>query len=122
MDFSHWHNKGEGNMWHFSNKEERREEPQEKKKPDSIQKQINNKLDEILNTQREITELKKDKSLSAAQKKRRTSTLKSEIKLFEKELNEITREGTQINGIFNNVYYINDVMEDKRCGKGLDNN
>ena len=109
-------------MWHFSNKEEQHEEPQEKKKPDSIQKQINNKLDEILNTQREITELKKDKSLSAAQKKRRTSTLKSEIKLFEKELNEITREGTQIKGIFNNVYYINDVMEDKRCGSGLDNN
>ena len=41
--------------------------------------------------------------------------LKSEIKQFESELNKITNEGTQIKGIFDNVYYVNDVFEDKRC-------
>ena len=107
-------------MWEFSN-EEVHEEPQQKKKPDSIQRQINNKMDEIITTNREITQLKKDKSLTAEQRKRRTSTLKSEIKLFEKELNTITSEGSKINGIFNNPYYINDIFEDKRCGSGLDN-
>ena len=76
---------------------------------------INNNLDNILNTQRKIIELKKEKSLSAEQKKKQTSMLKSEIKQFESELNKITNEGTQIKGIFDNVYYVNDVFEDKRC-------
>ncbi len=115
MDFSHWHKKNFGNNGKQGSALPPPPPPEEKKKPDSIQRQINNKLDNILNTQREIIELKKDKSLSAAQKKKQTSMLKSEIKQFESELNKITNEGTQIKGIFDNVYYVNDVFEDKRC-------
>jgi hypothetical protein len=121
MDFSHWHNKNFGNNGNQGSTLPPPPPPEEKRKPDSIQRQINNKLDEIINTKREIIELKKDKSLSAEQKKKQTSILKSEIKQFESELNTITNEGRQIKGIFNNVYYINDVFEDKRCGSGLDN-
>jgi len=115
MDFSHWHNKHFGKNYKGSSKRPSAPPPEEKKKPDSIQRQINNKLDNIINNQREIIELKKDKSLSAEQKKKQTSMLKSEIKQFELELNKITNEGTQIKGIFDNVYYVNDVFEDKRC-------
>jgi small-conductance mechanosensitive channel len=115
MDFSHWYKKNFGNNDNQGSTLSLPPPPEEKKKPDSIQRQINNNLDNILNTQRKIIELKKDKSLSAAQKKKQTSILKSQIKQFESELNRITNEGTQINGLFNNVYYINDVFEDKRC-------
>ena len=103
-----WDNRKRRNREHSS-------PPEEKKKPDSIQRQINNNLDNIINTRREIIKLKKDKSLSAAQKNNRTETLNSEIKQFESKLNKITNEGTQIKGIFNNPYYINDIFEDKRC-------
>ena len=115
MDFSHWHNKNFSFNPLGGSKVPPPPPPEEKKKPDSIQRQINNNLDNILNTEREIIELKKDKSLSAEQKKKQTSMLKSEIKQFESELNKITNEGTQIKGIFDNVYYVNDVFEDKRC-------
>ena len=115
MDFSHWHKKNFGNNGNQGSTFPPPPPPEEKKKSDSIQRQINNNLDNILNTQREIIELKKDKSLSAEQKKKQTSMLKSEIKQFESELNKITNEGTQIKGIFDNVYYVNDVFEDKRC-------
>ena len=121
MDFNHWHKKNFGNNGKEGSTLPPPPPPEEKKKPDSIQRQIKNKLDEIINTKREIIELKKDKSLSAAQKKKQTSMLKSEIKQFVSELNTITNEGSQIIGIFNNPYYINDVFEDKRCGSGLDN-
>jgi hypothetical protein len=115
MDFSHWHKKNFGKGKWGGSKVPQPPPTEEKKKPDSIQRQINNSLDNIINNQREIIELKKDKSLSAEQKKKQTSILKSEIKQFELELNKITNEGTQIKGIFDNVYYVNDVFEDKRC-------
>ena len=115
MDFNHWHKKNFGKGKWDDTKVQMTPNPVEKKKPDSIQRQINNNLDNIINTQREIIELKKDKSLSAAQKNNRTETLNSEIKQFESKLNKITNEGTQIKGIFNNPYYINDIFEDKRC-------
>lgn len=31
------------------------------------------------------------------------------------DLNKITNNGESINDVFNNIYYVNDSMEDKRC-------
>ena len=49
MDFSHWHKKNFGNNGKQGSTLPPPPSPEEKKKPDSIQRQINNNLDNILN-------------------------------------------------------------------------
>lgn len=103
MDFSHWHNKNFGKNYKGSSKRPSAPPPEEEKKPDSIQRQINNKLDEITKLKRQIKTTKNNESLLA------------ELEMVKGEINKITNEGTQIKGIFDNAYYVNDVFEDKRC-------
>jgi hypothetical protein len=93
-DFSHWHQMPPPPP-----------EPEdiEEKKEESTAKQINNKLDEIINLKRQIKTTKNKKSLLA------------ELEIIKGEINKITNEGRQIIGIFNNPYYINDTMQDKNC-------
>ena len=105
MDFDHWHKKNFGNNGNqgWAQPPPPPPPPEEKKKPDSIQRQINNKLDEITKLKRQIKTTKNNESLLA------------ELEMVKGEINKITNEGRQIKGIFNNPYYINDVFEDKRC-------
>jgi len=37
------------------------------------------------------------------------------IEQITNDLNKITNNGSNVSDIFTNIYYINDVMEDKRC-------
>ena len=34
------------------------------------------------------------------------------------DLNKITNNGSNVNDIFSNTYYVNDIGEDKRCASG----
>lgn len=44
------------------------------------------------------------------------------IEQITNDLNKITNNGSNVNDIFTNIYYINDVMEDKRCSSTSDAN
>ena len=46
----------------------------------------------------------------------------SKINQIINDLNKITNNGSNVNDIFTNIYYINDVMEDKRCSNTSDGN
>jgi len=94
-DFNHWHQMPPPPPPPPEDIEPKREE--------STAKQINNKLDEIIKLKRQIKVTKNKESLLA------------ELEMIKGEINKITNEGRQIKGIFDNPYYVNDVMEDKRC-------
>lgn len=95
-DFNHWHQTPPPQP-------QPELEDIEEKKEESTAKQINNKLDEIIKLKRQIKITKNKESLLA------------ELEMVKGEINKITNEGRQIKGIFDNPYYINDLMEDKRC-------
>jgi hypothetical protein len=47
--------------------------------------------------------------------KSNTSITDDTIENIITDLNKITNNGSNVNDVFNNIYYINDNMEDKRC-------
>jgi hypothetical protein len=96
----------------------------------SLQRDINKKLDEILDVKAELIKLKKELSSGASMKniqtgKRATKkdALNAVAKIItelEKDLSTLTNNGKNVRGLFDNPYYINDVMQDKQITKELE--
>ena len=91
-----------------------------------IAKEINNRLDHILEIKSEINRMRADlanKSLDVELINNETGEKVSADKIeqlanaeiieIKNELNKITNNGKRITGIFNNKYYINDMLQDK---------
>jgi len=92
----------------------------------SIAKEVNNRLDNILEIKSEINRMRADlanKSLDVQLINNETGEKVSANKIEElanneiieikNELNKLTNNGASIKGIFNNEYYINDMLQDK---------
>ena len=93
----------------------------------NLAKQINQKLDEMLEIRDQLSDLraKCEQGLvvknSQTGKQASTQEVLSHVdsikKQIEKELNQITNNGLNVKEIFTNKYYINDVMQDKELVK-----
>jgi len=89
----------------------------------SLAKEINSKLDEMLALQAEsdrlMTEVDGRKKLVNSQtgekitKKKVLELAQAEINAIKNELKQITNNGKKAKGIFNNQYYVNDIIQDK---------
>ncbi|MCH1612673.1 MAG: hypothetical protein L7S72_05180 [Flavobacteriales bacterium] len=89
----------------------------------STAKDINSLLDDMLVIRSEISrmraDLKSNETLVNNQTGEKISANKieelanNEINEIKSELNKLTNEGKNIRGIFNNDYYINDMLQDK---------
>jgi len=89
----------------------------------STAKQINKYLDEMLALQAESKKVEAEvdgrKKLINQQtgekvtKKQVLEMAEAEINLIKNDLNKITNNGKNIKGVFDNVYYVNDVIQDK---------
>jgi len=89
----------------------------------SLAKEINSKLDEMLALQAEsdrlLTEVDGRKKLVNSQtgekvtKKKVLELAQAEINAIKNELKQITNNGKKAKGIFNNQYYVNDIIQDK---------
>ena len=89
----------------------------------SLAKEINSKLDEMLALQAEsdrlMTEVDGRKKLVNSQtgekitKKKVLELAQAEINVIKNELKQITNNGKKAKGIFNNQYYVNDIIQDK---------
>ena len=89
----------------------------------SIAKDINKLLDQMLTIRGEIARMRADldanETLVNNQTGEKISANKieelanNEITAIKNELNKITNEGKNTNGVFNNEYYINDMLQDK---------
>lgn len=96
----------------------------------SLQRDINKKLDEILNVKAELTKLKKELNSGASMKNIHTgkkATKKDALDAvaniiieLEKDLSILTNKGKNVTGLFSNDYYVNDVMQDKQIAKELE--
>lgn len=90
----------------------------------TIAKEINNKLDAILNIRSEIkkmrAELSADSELvnpNTGDKLLRDDAIKIAEEVINKvqnDINQITNNGQNVRNIFNNQYYINDMLQDKQ--------
>ena len=89
----------------------------------SIAKDINKLLDQMLTIKGEIARMRADLDANATLVNNKTGEkisankieelANNEINEIKKELNKVTNEGKRANGIFNNQYYINDMLQDK---------
>lgn len=77
----------------------------------NLAKQINKKLDEILNIRAEI------KAIGGSPNKDSLRLSDEMINQIKGELNEITNNGLNVKEIFTNKYYINDAMQDRELVK-----
>lgn len=94
----------------------------------SITKDINKLLDQMLTIKGEIArmraDLKPNQTLVNNQTGEKVSANKieelanNEINEIKKELNKVTNNGKRATGLFNNVYYINDIIQDKLLVQG----
>jgi len=94
----------------------------------SITKDINSLLDDMLVIRSEINrmraDLKPNETLVNNQTGERVSANKieelanNEINEIKNELNKVTNDGKRATGLFNNVYYVNDVIQDKLLVQG----
>lgn len=100
----------------------------------SITKDINRLLDDMLHIKSEIKRMRadlanksKDIQLVNNETGEKISANKieelanNEINEIKKELNKVTNNGKRATGLFNNVYYINDVIQDKLLAQGAEN-
>ncbi|MDB4348436.1 hypothetical protein OAA62_00825 [bacterium] len=92
----------------------------------SIAKEVNNRLDHILEIKSEINRMRADlanKSLDVELVNNETGEkvnaskieelANKEIIQIKNELNKLTNNGKSITGIYNNEYYVNDMLQDK---------
>jgi hypothetical protein len=89
----------------------------------SIAKDVNKLLDQMLTIKGEIARMRADldanETLVNNQTGEKISANKieelanNEITAIKNELNKITNKGKNTNGVFNNEYYINDMLQDK---------
>lgn len=95
----------------------------------SLAREINKKLDEIIDIKAELIKLKKELSSGAKMTNIQTgkpATKKDAIKVvegmiadMESHLAKLTNNGKNIRGVFNNQFYINDILQDKQIVKEL---
>tara|TARA_R110002153_G_scaffold263719_1_gene425181 strand:+ start:720 stop:1025 length:306 start_codon:yes stop_codon:yes gene_type:complete len=93
----------------------------------SLARDINTKLDEILDIKKELTKLKKELKSGAklttlatgktASKDEALEVVHGMIDDLKAHLNKLTNNGQNIRGIFNNEFYINDMLQDKKILK-----
>lgn len=101
----------------------------------SLAKEINSKLDEMLalkaESDRLMTEVDGRKKLVNSQtgekvtKKKVLELAEAEINAIKNELNKITNNGKRAKGLFDNMYYVNDIIQDKllaqnNCNQNFD--
>jgi hypothetical protein len=89
----------------------------------SIAKDVNKLLDQMLTIRGEIARMRADLDANATLVNNQTGEkisankieelANNEITAIKNELNKITNNGKKATGVFNNVYYINDVIQDK---------
>ena len=89
----------------------------------TLAKDINNRLDEMLNLRAEINKVKDevpdDAVLSNQDTGEKTSkegairVAEAMIAQIKSDLNEITNDGLNVNEIFTNKFYVNDMMQDR---------
>jgi hypothetical protein len=94
----------------------------------SIAKEINKLLDQMLTIRGEIARMRADLDANANLVNNQTGEkvtankieelANNEINAIKNELNKVTNEGKRATGIFNNVYYVNDVIQDKLLVEG----
>ena len=93
----------------------------------SLARDINTKLDEIIDIKKELTKLKKELKAGAklttlstgktASKDEALEVVHGMIDDLKAHLNKLTNNGQNIRGIFNNEFYINDMLQDKKILK-----
>ena len=93
----------------------------------SLTKDINERLDEILAIRSEIKkmdyDLEDDASLKNIQtgeqinKKQALRAVEEMIDRVKFDLNKLTNNGKNVKGLFTNIYYVNDLMQDKQIVK-----
>jgi cell division septum initiation protein DivIVA len=98
----------------------------------SLAKEINKKLDEIIDIKAELIKLKKELSSGAemtniqtgkpATKEDAVKVVEGMIADLESHLAKLTNNGQNVRGVFNNEFYINDVLQDKQIVKELERN
>lgn len=93
----------------------------------NIAKQINNRLDDILAIRAEIRKM--DAEITEEQiltnkstgekmnKKEVAQYIERTIDDIKKDLNKITNNGSNVNGIFTNKFYVNDLLQDKEIAQ-----
>ena len=89
----------------------------------SIAKEINNRLDELLNLRAEIKRIDNDledgqmlNNVTDGTKTSKEGVIKiaeAMIDQIKNDLNQITNNGKNVTGIYNNEYYVNDMLQDK---------
>ena len=89
----------------------------------SIAKDVNKLLDQMLTIRGEIARMRADLDAKATLVNNQTGEkisankieelANNEINEIKKELSKVTNEGKRANGMFNNQYYINDMLQDK---------
>ena len=90
----------------------------------SIAKEVNNRLDHILEIKSEINRMRADLANKSFElinnetgEKVNASKIEelanNEIIQIKNELNKLTNNGKSITGIYNNEYYVNDMLQDK---------
>jgi len=93
----------------------------------SLARDINTKLDEIIDIKKELIKLKKELKSGAklttlatgktASKDEALEVVHGMIDDLKAHLNKLTNNGQNIRGIFNNEFYINDMLQDKKILK-----
>ena len=95
----------------------------------SLAKEINKKLDEIIDIKAELIKLRKELSSGAKMtniKTGKSATKGDAIKVVEGMIDDLkthlanlTNNGQNVRGIFDNEFYINDMLQDKQIVKEL---
>ena len=96
----------------------------------SIAKQINERLDEILSLRAEIKKMDAEitddqvlNNLTTGEKTDKGGALRvveAMIDQIKSDLNIITNNGLNVKEIFTNQFYVNDLLQDRECAKGVD--
>jgi len=88
----------------------------------SLAKEINKRLDQILDMKAELIKLKKELNKGGKLKKLdgKSTTKEEALQIVDEmmqsvydEISVLTNKGQNIRGVFNNQFYINDLLQDK---------
>jgi len=89
----------------------------------SIAKEVNNRLDELLNIRAEINRINNDledgqvlNNVEDGTETNKEGVIKiaeAMIDQIKNDLNQITNNGKNVTGLYNNEYYVNDMLQDK---------
>jgi hypothetical protein len=98
----------------------------------SLQKDINERLDEILAIRAEIKKMNHDleddaslKNIQTGEQINKKDALRAVEEMVDRikfDLNKLTNNGKNVKGIFTNNYYVNDLMQDKQIVKAGETN